>query len=317
MKGSESSSDMQRIIDENANRIIYNEAVVIGIVYPGVEAYLNDYFKSLDEQLFKDFDVIIYNDGLDSKKASIYPCIYENLNIRIIDVNGKYTPAQIREYAILNAKLEYHYLIFTDADDYISHDRINKSIEYLYKYDFCYNNMYLIDEKSNNIHDYPYFKNKSNPRIVNDFKDLLTRNFCGLSNTAINLMKLDFSSFQIPSDIIAVDWWLFSYLLINGYVGYYIEDTYTYYRQHSQNTVGASEAIDEKQILKGIDVKLLHYEKLLEYIPSKYDADIREELYSIIGLKSRIKDKDYFNSYIDAVNSSDKEYMWWESIRIL
>lgn len=290
--------------------------VVLGVLYPGIENYLDDYFVSLENQSYLDYDIWIFNDGLDKELLQIYVNKFNQLNIYENNLDAKYTPAQIREMAIKKIKDKYDYLIFTDADDYFSSNRIEKSIKVLQNYDFCYNDMILVSFKGEELSDTTYFANKNNPQNVNSFNQLINKNFCGLSNTAINLKTINLDFLLIPQNLIAVDWWIFSLLSMKGYKGYFLDEAYTYYRQHEKNIVGGLSKMNEKLLLRGIHVKKEHYKLLLEYYPSKFDSIINNELKNILELENKIKERTYCENFISNVNNIDKDFMWWENIQL-
>lgn len=290
-----------------------NETVVFVVLYPGLEKYLDDYFASLQNQTYKEFDLYILNDGMNNSIFKKYIEKYNFLSIDYENLNSGYTPAQIREIGIKNIKNIYSYLIFTDADDYISEDRIKKSIVALQEYDFCYNNMILVNEEGEKLQEETFFQNKNNPDIVNDLQDIIRKNFCGLSNTAVSLKKINFDNLIIPRNLIAVDWWIYSFLLIKRHKGIYINDALTYYRQHNANTVGGQDVMNEDKFKRGLEVKEAHYASLLKYYPSKYDKDINKQLEQILDLKRNVIDKEYLSKHICQLNNNG-EYMWWENI---
>lgn len=292
-----------------------NKVVILGVLYSGIEDYLDDYFSSLENQSFMDYDIWIFNDGLDKKLLQRYVNKYNRLNIYEKNLDVNYTPAQIREIAIREIKDKYDYLIFTDADDYFSSNRIEKSIRVLEDYDFCYNDMILVDFKGERLSDTTYFANKDNPKIVNSFNQLVNKNFCGLSNTAINLKTINLDFLLIPQNLIAVDWWIFSLLSMKGYKGYFLDNAYTYYRQHETNTVGGLCKMNEKLLLRGVHVKKEHYKLLLEHYSSKFDSIINKELNNILALEKKIKERTYLEKYIANINNEDKEFVWWETIQ--
>ena len=67
-----------------------NSVAVVGVLYPLPKTFINDYIKSLESQSFKEFDLILFNDGFeDTKKLK-----KNSLNILLEDVSG--TPSEIR-----------------------------------------------------------------------------------------------------------------------------------------------------------------------------------------------------------------------------
>lgn len=297
-------------------KLTENRVVVLGVLYPGIEDYLDDYFFSLNSQTYKHHDIWIFNDGLDKMLVKMYIDKYNKLNVYLKNLDNSYTPAEIRELAIKTIKNKYDYLIFTDADDYFSSNRIEESINKLQNYDFCYNDMILVNNKGERLTQNTYFENKDNPINVNNFNQLVSKNFCGLSNTAINLRTINLDFLKIPKNLIAVDWWIFSLLLIKGYVGCFVNNTFTYYRQHSTNTVGGLCKVNEKQLFRGLYVKKEQYNLLLEDNPSKFNIIIEEELNNILILEKKINERTYLENYITHVNRENKEFMWWENIKL-
>ncbi|QHQ60696.1 hypothetical protein Ana3638_07850 [Anaerocolumna sedimenticola] len=144
----------------------------------------------------------------------------------------------------------------------------------------------------------------------------MDKNFCGLSNTSINLKSICLNILKIPPKLIAVDWWIFSILVIKGYRGYFIHDAYTFYRQHMSNTVGGLNSISEKQLIMGIQLKKEHYKLLLEYYPSKYNDIIKMEYRNMIKLDEMILNKKILVNYLSNVNDGNKEFLWWENIKL-
>ena len=290
--------------------------MVLGFIYPGVEAYIDDYFHSLSLQNNKYFDVCIYNDGFNSDVLNTALKKYQNLNIAVKCLETKYSPAKIREKAIHEIADKYDYLIFTDMDDFFSSDRIEKSVLALQKRDFCYNEMILVDNIGVEMGIKSYFTYKDNPNEVIKYEQLLDKNFCGLSNTAINLKSVFLGDIKIPEELIAVDWWIFSILLIRGYHGSFIRDTYTYYRQHEMNTIGGMNKVDKQQLMKGIRLKKEHYRFLLEYCSSHYEGIIRKEYESINLLEEKLQNNRELDDFLININKENKEFLWWEYIKL-
>lgn len=294
-----------------------NKAVILGVLYNGVEKFIDEYFMSLLNQSYKKYDIWLFNDNLDKEIAKEHIQKFKLLNIKYIELDSVYKPAQIRELAIKKVKDRYDYIIFSDVDDFYSKNRIENSIKILQDNDFCYNNMFIVDAKGRNICDNPFFLNKSNPQILNSFEQLLVKNCCGLSNTAINLKRVNLDFLFIPENLIAADWWIFSVLLLKGYSGCFLADAYTYYRQHDSNLVGGLSILDEKQLKIGIKVKKEQYKALLQYYPSRYDSIIRKEIEDILELENKVVDRGYVEQYLNTVNNRSDEFMWWENIKLI
>ena len=84
-----------------------------------VEEYIDDCLKSIKSQTFKDYEVIVVNDGTKDNSMDIV----KNYDVEIINQeNGGLSSA--RNTGVKKAKGEY--LIFLDSDDYIEKDLLKK-----------------------------------------------------------------------------------------------------------------------------------------------------------------------------------------------
>jgi len=290
-----------------------SKTLVLGVNYKGVENYAKDYFKSIVDQDTDQFDLLILNDNTASLKLGEM-----NVNVDEIMISEDKSPALIRydglNYAISN---NYQNLIFSDLDDFFSINRISLSIRELEKYDFVFNEIHLIDQNSEII-DENYLYKICLGKNVNSFYQILDYNCLGLTHTGINLESI--KNFYIPENIIAVDWWIFTILLLNGATGKYIDNAITYYRQSDENLVGMKKALNENRLKTGIKVKQTHYDNIIKYC-NQNNLEIALNSYAlkkdgILELKLALQDLDFQKRYIDIINSNlDDIYCgWWSEI---
>lgn len=258
-------------------------------IFPMNKQYLYDFFNSLKNQTYQNFDLIVVNDGykdFDSIKTAY------NQTLNITELQYSDTPAKNREYGI-NYCIDNNYdvLIFGDSDDYFEKNRVEKSFELLKKSDIVINDLTLFDEIC--IHEEKYLSHRLKNLDVVDFEFIKDKNIFGLSNTAINLC--DVHKIIISDDLIAVDWYIFSIFLMSGKKAIFTNETVSYYRQHQQNIVGLNK-LDEASFQKGIDVKQRHY-KALNQIDKQFDLELNR--LDTLSFNAR---KDFNNP------------LWWELI---
>lgn len=259
-------------------------------IFPMDEQYLYDFFDSLKTQTHKEFDVIVVNDGY--KNLEEIKNLYSP-TLTIIELNYSNTPAKNREYGINYCiDNDYDILIFGDSDDFFEANRIEKSLELLEQYDIVVNDLSFFDKHS--IYETKYFSNRLKNLTPIEFEFIKTKNIFGLSNTAIKLNRIDKVCF--PKELIAVDWYLFSILLIEGKTAIFTNETITYYRQYSENIVGFKE-LDKKSFEKGIEVKRRHYNSLSHKV-----EDFSKELDRLSDVKHNDK------------SGEIKIFFWWELI---
>ena len=101
-----------------------SNTLVMVVNYVGAKNYAKDYFNSIINQDTNNFDLLIINDNTSCSKSLI-----KNINVHEIFISDKKDPSMIRlvgiSYALDN---NYRNLIFSDIDDYFSHNRISLSI---------------------------------------------------------------------------------------------------------------------------------------------------------------------------------------------
>jgi len=201
-------------------------------IFPMPQEYLLDFFNSLQNQSYKEFDIVVVNDGY--KEFELIRDKYRVLSI--IELPYQNTPAKNREYGI-NYCIDkgYNILIFGDSDDYFASNRIEKSIELLADYDIVVNDFDLFAE--NGIYEQKYISNrvKNNSSIEASFIE--DKNILGLSNTALNLSILK-NRVVFEKDLVAVDWFLFKSLLRDGKKAIFTNEAISFYRQHLDSIVG-------------------------------------------------------------------------------
>jgi len=289
-----------------------NNTLLIGVIYPKVQKYLADYYKSIKSQDMNKFDILILNDGF----IGGFPL--KNKRITIIDIRNKLTPAEIRmlgiKYAIEN---DYKYIIFSDTDDYFSSNRISVSINKLVKYDFVFNELYLINEKKDVIQK-SYYNNILKKVEYASYLEIINGNLFGLGNAAVKVNRL--KELFIPKEIIALDWWIFSILLLNKCKGEFIKEAITYYRQHNNNFIGISKKLNKIILQKGIKTKRIHYKNLLIYCEDhkmkKATKIYSKKLEEINTLNKYIQDDSFCKRYIDVINKNYSKIFngWWSEI---
>lgn len=278
-----------------------NNICLVSFIYPLIEKYLEDFFLSLKKQNTEKVDYIIVDDKYNKK--------IKNFSGTILKAPDNLSIVEVRTWIIEKLiKEEYELVIFLDADDIMESNRINKIIEEYEKtdkkYGFYYNALFLLKEKKD-------FYGGQLPNILTDIEQILNGNCIGMSHTAINLkiVKKALKNFLPPSNIIAYDWVLHSFLLLNGFKGKKV-DTITYYRIYENNIAGKVEN-NEKKILLGLKVKRNHYSELKKYnevFVKKYLDILQTEEYIL---------KNGIEKYMELLNNGKKEVYWWRNIKTL
>jgi len=287
--------------------MISNEDAFLTVVFPANLCYLDDFLSSLAAQSHKKIDYYFFNDGIDNLHDRV-----KKHNINYVEIKLAGTPSRIREIAINNLiSSGYKYIVFGDSDDYFENSRIEKSLELLEKHDIVINDLNIISFDNKMLcRNYLSEKIKNNSIVKLEF--VTNKNIFGLSNTAIkikNLKKLKFNK-----NLIAVDWYFFSYCLLNGYSAIFTNETRTFYRQHELNTVGIS-CFTKDNIIKGINAKYYHYFEM-----SKLSNDFISYCVKFKNLKTLIENsgEKFVDDYVNKLKcNSRSNSLWWENIKCI
>lgn len=293
-----------------------NKTVVFTTIYPKILPFISDFFHSLEKQSYKQFDVIVLNDGIEN-----FCSIKNQYDLNIIEVQHQSFPAENREVGINSIKMRnYEYLIFCDADDYIENNRIEINTNLLRKNDIICNDINLVDKRRNCI------KQNLLAEFMGDTyyttNEILSKNYLGFTNTAIKTSLLKNIDIEFNNEIIAVDWYFFTILLLqnpNAKI-YFTNKTSTYYRQYEQNTIGINNTVNVDKIKLGIKVKLIHYKSLINFCKenqiSNFTDTFEAKYQDIKKIKSKIEDKTFLKEYISVIkNNFDIIFKgWWSEI---
>ncbi len=287
------------------------KVAILITVFPIIEHFLDNFFRSLQQQSYKDFDILVINDGL--KNFYDYKKEYD---FNIIEYQYQDTPAKNREFGINKAiDLGYDYLIFADVDDYFSTNRIEESIKKLANYDLVYNELTLVDKNGKIL-----VENYIHSKVDLAKFDIFKSNLFGLSNTGIRLNLFE-THLKIPLNLIAVDWYIFSVAMLKGNIKYYfLPDAITYYRQYNNNTIGLTNKFDQKNIINSLKVKKIHYQEMVLYCKknkkNKALEIYKKKLQAVLDLEMKLKDKITLQTYLSIVNTNFENINtgWWSEI---
>lgn len=267
--------------------------VIFGsVVYQTALKYLDDFLNSLNEQTYQQFEILLINDDLEKDVLNTYIQKYENLSGKTTVLKAAAGQAYylLRILLLKEAKRRNGtILILGDCDDFFSRDRVAAVVsEYDPEVWFFYNEILDFDHKA------------VMPPMPEDTKsicDIGEQNYLGLSNTAVNLEKLnmDFLDSLQEGKTSIFDWYLFSRIVLAGGSGKYLCRGKSYYRIHEMNLAGIMQSKDHAQS-KEIEIKLEHYRLLRKY--SRYIEELLAD-YSANNIETRLGDR------------CSQKYFWW------
>jgi hypothetical protein len=283
------------------------KVAVVGVLYSAVSSYLKGYLKSLENQTFKQFDLILANDGM--VDAEDYLGQY-SLRHQLFQFTG--TPGKVRyELIKIAVNAGYEKIIFTDCDDMLCMNRVEVSSELLERSPIVVNDLNIINEE-NSVQKNHYFLNRIEEGYIITVDNLLHSNMMGLTNTSATRDVLEKTIKNMKTvNVVAFDWLLWTQALLHGYNAEFTASTTTNYRVYSGNVAGLPQSINRESVLRGVAIKEKHYGELFS-VNEQYS-----KLYQIFSKanKSAMR-KNWLKKYIEALQVDELKYpMWWENIK--
>ena len=286
--------------------------LLVTFVYPGVLWNITKLKSTIQYQTYREFDTLIVLDGIARTELDI-PEEWKTINN---DYN--FDIPTLRFMAVRYAiKEKYEYILFLDADDSMDDTRVEAVLDKFGNYDFVVNEIVPVDNDGKLIGQ-PVLKKLFPVNIIDDYKTIFEKNLIGFSNSAIRVSVLD--GVKIPNIIIAVDWYLYSVLLLENRCGVFIDETKTYYTQHDTNTVGLNTSLNKDLIKYYLDVKIRHFFALELYSRSnkkRHHEVIYGYLNNLLQLQRVIEKDSKLELYKKMISSNSADFKgWWEPLKV-
>jgi len=246
--------------------------------------YLNEFLDSLKQQTYRDFKLIVRDDAsIDDSVKILEECdLIEKLFIADKNFGVVESFNFLLKYFIDSGD---EYLLFADQDDIWNKDKVeillrnaNNSYPMLIHSDLA-----VVDEKLNLINGSFFEYKKLNP-YLNKLSDILFQNIATGCTMLIN-RKLASLVYPIPKEAIMHDWWIFLVASIFGEIKF-LDEALLLYRQHDNNTIGASKGHLYKRYKDFcIDKYFLQAKKFLEVYGDKMDIENRDTIIKFLNLR--------------------------------
>ena len=218
---------------------------ILVAVYNG-EKYLKEQLTSILNQTYKEFNIIIRDDG--STDSSLY--IIKEFNQlypeKVTFVEGVPSGSAKNNFFELINYAKSDYIMFCDQDDIWFENKIEVTLkkmqatENTYGKDvpiLCHTDLTVVDKNLNTINP-SFFKMQKFDITKTTLNRALVQNIVTGYTMMINKALLDLAKGTNSEDIIMHDWWLFLIASAFGRVEVVTTPTILY-RQHEENQVGA------------------------------------------------------------------------------
>jgi glycosyltransferase involved in cell wall biosynthesis len=213
------------------------ETITISVIIPTYNRaeYLNELLKCLINQSFKNFEVLVCDDGSLDNTKEIVASFNEKLNIRYFYQENCGGPAKPRNLGIKNAVGDW--LCFVDSDDLWTDNKLEVLARNILRNNnliYCHP-VYLINESDQNLGVIGKYKKGF---FLNDFRSLLYNGSQVINSSLCIKRSILTSEFYYNTDqnYHAIEDYIF--ILNFTHAGYKIKpisETLGYYRIHSNN----------------------------------------------------------------------------------
>lgn len=261
--------------------------------------YLKEQLSSLNNQTYKNFKIIIRDDGSSDDTLQIL----QSYDVEIIEtkenLGAKGSYEIVLEYGLSSPNTEY--FMFCDQDDVWESDKVEKTIAKIKKMEKEYGNIPLlvhtnlevVDEYLNTISKSMWEYEKINSNL-NSLNRLLIQNTITGCTMMIN-RELAQKCLAIPKEAIMHDWWIGLVASEFGKITF-LEESTIKYRQHGKNDTGTRKYSFEyifnrfkKSNEINIDKNIIQARKFLEV----YYSDLDKNTNKMLADFSSIKEKPY------------------------
>ena len=208
------------------------------------EKYIKEQIESVLFQSRSDWELYIHDDGSVDGTMQIIDSYCMRYPDKIHKISGASTGGARNNFFYLLGCVDAPYYMFCDQDDVWLKNKIKKTYSAMNKQDdgkpvLVFTDLKVVDEKLNVIADSMCKYQKLNCRDTS-VKRVLIQNMCTGCTMMINrALRDEMIKAKISDNIIMHDWWA---ALIAAEFGkmYFISEPQILYRQHRNNSVGAS-----------------------------------------------------------------------------
>jgi hypothetical protein len=280
-------------------------------VYPGVEKYLTEWYRSVCEQTDQDFQLWVGLDGLTIE--SVQQILGSNLKAKWVVAPHGSTPAQIRQLALSRIVQSHSGVVLVDSDDLLHPTRAAAAREALQRSELAGCALRLTDVNGEDLGLIFGLPSSLGP------EDVFPRNnVFGFSNSTYRSELLS-RCLPIPREARLVDWYLATKAWLLGAKFAFDCTPRMDYRQHAANMARVRPPFAPEQIVTDTQLVREHFQCVLadrrpDYVPERYATLVRvaedvEGFHERIALK-----RPSLESYAAALNALKFEPLWWACV---
>lgn len=281
---------------------------VYATIYPGVEMYLPDWYRSVQAQTDQNFQLWIGLDGIQAD--AVEAAVGCHLDAVWVPSSPDNTPARIRQRSLAQIVESCDAVVLVDSDDILHPTRVAAARAALQSYDLAACAIQLVDHQGRGLGRTLTLPSHAVPETI-----LPRNNVFGFSNSAYRSELLR-KCLPLPADSILIDWFLASRAWLKGARLGFDPAVRMDYRQHHANMASVRFPFDTNQVVRDTKRVIEHFHLLLnapmaDVLPDRWAqvqeaaADVQRFFEQVVCQPKRLED------YVRNLATLEPQVVWW------
>ena len=277
-------------------------------IYPGVEEYLPDWYRSLQAQTDQGFQLWIGLDGIEA--GAVETAIGTHLDAVWVQSKLANTPALIRQQSLAQIAENFDAVVLVDSDDILHPTRVAASRAALETSELVACALRLVDQDRQDLG-----MTLSIPEQAVPDRILPRHNVFGFSNSAFRSQLLS-QCLPIPASVALVDWFLATRAWLTGARLAFDPVVRMDYRQHGANMAPIRFPFDSNRLIQNTKRVRDHF-RLLEAWPTKdalpdRQAQVKEVAADVqLFFERVVSQPQKLEDYVRNLNTLEPQAVWW------
>lgn len=288
-----------------------NSLALYTTIYPGVEPYLQAWYRSVLEQADRDYQLWIGLDALEV--AAVVRALGGEPQATWVMAAPGETPAQIRQRAFTQIVEACDGVVLVDSDDVLHPSRVAAARVALETSDLDGCALRLVDQQGQALG----LTFALPPALAPDTV-LPRNNIFGLSNTAFRSSLLR-RCLPIPAEVALVDWFLATRAWLYGARLSFDSVARMDYRQHANNLVGLRYPFSAQQVIRETERVRCHFRFLYsalkgDYIGARWAELERVAVDTEAFYRQVVLTPSRLEAYLQTLNALKPAPVWWTCV---
>src|SRR5271156_5099701 len=277
-------------------------------IYPGVERYLPDWYRSVQDQTDQDFQLWIGLDGIEVR--AVETAIGSHLDAVWVPSEPGNSPALIRQRSLAQIVQDFDAVVLVDSDDILHPTRVAAARAALQTSELAACALRIVDQDRQDLRTALTLPERAIPDNI-----LPRNNVFGFSNSAYRSELLR-RCLPVPAGIALVDWFLATKAWLMGARLAFDPVVRMDYRQHGANMAPIRFPFDANQVIRDTKKVREHYyllqaSRIENVLPDRW-AQLQEAAADVQLFSEQVASHPgRLVNYVSKLNALEPEVVWW------